>query len=167
MSKSVKNNKSNKKHLTIEPINKLKAALLLKISTMKKNGRKEIKTKEELEEYPKGSLISYMNTSGIYRSAGYIDKFEDESFIYLSSDFKTRYRVRYMYVKKMWVGDVYKTEKDLVSIIPSTNKKTKFFAKVGDVVVYYATDSTMIGRFQNTQKYLRMMKWYERYGDAE
>lgn len=151
-----------------EPVNNNPVALKLKISKLIKCGRKEITTKEELEEYTKGALISYITKKGIFRSAGFIDKFEDESFIYLSViDFKTRVRVKYSSIQKMWVGDVYKTKNDTVSIIPSTNKQSKYFVKIGDVIVYYAPDSTMINRFKCTQKYDRMIKWHERYGDAE
>lgn len=151
----------------IEPINKDKAALLSKISTLIENGRQEITTKGELEQFPLGSLISYMNTQGIFRTAGFIDKFEDESFIYLDIDFATRRRVQYIYIKKMWVGKVNETKNDIVSIIPSTAEKTKHFAKIGDIVVYYSNRPAMISRFKHTQKYQRMVKWYERYGNGE
>lgn len=151
-----------------EPVNNNPVALKVKISNLIKNGRKEITTKDELEEYPIGALISYITKKGIFRSGGFIDKFEDKSFIYLSAiDFKTRVRVKYSSIQKMWAGDVYKTKNDTVSIIPSTNKQSKYFVKIGDVVVYYAPDSTMITRFKCTKKYDRMIKWHERYGDVE
>lgn len=151
----------------IEPINLDKSSLSLKISTMVENGRKQISTKEELEEYPIGSLISYMTKGGIFRKAGFLDKLEKESFVYLSADFNSRRRVKYANIKKIWIGTVYETKNDIVSIIPSENKKTKFFAKIGNVVVYYAADSHSVGRFKHTQKYQRMTKWHDLYGNFD
>ena len=155
------------KKSTIEPINRDKAVLQMRLLKLIENGRKFIKTKVELEEYPMGSLVSYMNTQGIFRTAGFIDKFENDSFIFMDPDFKTRMRVRYANVKKMWVGKVHETKNDIVSIVTSPNTKTNKFVTVGDVVVYYAKDAYTVNRFKLTEKYKRMVKWYERYHDAE
>ena len=87
MSKSEKKRTYNKKIIKNDSINRDKAALSIRLSNMKKNGRKEITTKTELEKFPTGSLISYTNNKGVFRSAGFIDKFEDESFIYMDSNF--------------------------------------------------------------------------------
>jgi len=141
--------------------------LLAKIARLKKNGRKEITTKEALEKFPIGSLISYMNKSGIFKTAGFICKLSDDYFIYLSADFSKKYRVRYKNVLKMWVGDVYKTSNDIVSIVPSTNKKTKLVAEIGKIPVYYTTNRNTLNRFMHTEKYQRMIKWYEIFGDDE
>ncbi len=149
----------------IEPINRDKPALNLKIARLKNNGRKEITTKEALENFPIGSLVSYMNKSGIFKTAGYIRKFDDDYFIYLSADFSKKYRVRYKNVLKMWVGNVYKTSNDLVSIVPSTNEKTKLVAKIGKVPVYYTKNRNTLNRYMHTDKYQRMIKWYEIFGD--
>ena len=159
--------KNNVTKTNIEPINKNKPVLQMKLLKLIENGRKIIKTKEELEEYPIGSLVSYMNMQNIFRTGGFIDKFEDDSFIFMEPDFKTRLRVRYANVKKMWVGKVNETKNDIVSIVPSDNTKTKNFAKIGDVIVYYAKDTYTVTRFKFTEKYKRMVKWHERYGDTE
>lgn len=154
--------------LNAESFNNNSVTLKLKISKLIKCGRKEITTKKELMKYKPGTLISYINKKGIFRSAGFLDELEDNSFIYLSStDFKTRIRVKYTIVDKMWVGDVYNTKNDIVSISPSPKIKTKYFVDIGNIIVYYATDSTMINRFKCTQKYERMQKWYERYGNSK
>lgn len=149
----------------IEPINRDKPALNLKIARLKNNGRKEITTKDELEKFPIGSLISYMNKSGIFKTAGYIWNFGDDYFIYLTADFTKKYRVKYKNVLKMWVGNVYKTSNDIVSVVPSTNKKTKLVAKIGKVPVYYTTNRNTLNRFMHTEKYQRMVKWYEIFED--
>lgn len=152
------------KTFNYESINKCKLRLATKIDDMKNNGRKEITSKEELEKYAIGSLISYLNKRGIFRTAGYLQSFGDDYFIYLTVDFSIKKKVWYKNVDKMWVGDVYKTKNDLVSIIPSTNKKTKIVAKIGGIAVYYTTNSNVLKRYMHSQKYQRMVKWYEIFG---
>jgi hypothetical protein len=157
--------KTSKNKPKIEPINRNKAVLSAKIESMIKNGRKEITTKKQLEKFPIGSLISYFNNENIYRSGGYIKKFGDDYFVYLTSDFERNVRVRYKNVSKMFAGNVYETKNDVVSIVPSKAKKSKHFAKIGDTVVLYATTATLVTRYEHTQKYLRMKKWHELFGD--
>lgn len=167
MSKSLKRNKKNNskpKIFTIKTVNKVKAVLLAKIETLIEYGRTEITTKEELEEYPIGSIVSYTNKNGIFKSGGFIIKFEDDYFIYITLDYSCKFRVRYKNINKMWVGDIYQVKNDVVSIIPTTNAKTNFKAKIGDVIVYYAKDNFGLKRFKNTQRYRNMVKWYEYFG---
>lgn len=133
----------------------------VKISYMKEHGRKEINNKEELENFPIGSLISYVNKKGEFRQGGYIIKFAEDYFIYLSIDFSTKYRVRYKNVKQMWVGDVYSVHNDIVSLQPSQKKKTNFPVIVNSVTVYYAKNNFDLKRWQNTHKYKNLIKWCE------
>ncbi|AEQ32559.1 hypothetical protein [Megavirus chiliensis] len=160
--------KSNEIKLTetnIEPINKNKAMLSAKIESLIENGRKEIKRQKELEKYPIGSLISYFNKDGVFKIGGFIKNFGDDNFVYLSSDFEKNIRVRYCNVDKMYVGDVFKTKNDIVSIVPYTKTKTNFPVKIGDVVVYYGKNNTMSRRFMHTQKYKRMDQWYKIFSE--
>lgn len=150
--------KSNKS-LNIKKMDK--ASLSAKISNMIEYGRKEITTKEELEEFPIGSLISYMNKNNIFKTGGFIIKFSDEYFIYIMPDFTTKYRVRYKNVLKMWAGDVYSVKNDIVSIVKSLNKKTNFPVKLDNIVIYYGKNNFDVKRFMNTDKYKNMIKWYE------
>lgn len=176
MSKSTSSIKRNN-------LNKDTIRLRIKIDTMIKNGRKEIivqdpladsssndkrkileLAKKQLESYPIGSLISYMNTQGIFRLGGYIKRFDNEWFVYTTTEFDKNIKVRYQYVQKMWVGNVYKCKNDVVSIVPATNKKTKFSAKIGNVVVCYARDNYVLQSYTYTHKYELMTKWYEKFG---
>jgi len=158
MSKSNKKSKIN----NIEPINKNKATVAAKILNMIENGRKEITTKEELETFPIGSLISYSNTQNIFKSCGFITKFGNDYFIYITSDFTTKYRVRYKNVQKMWAGDIYTVKKDIVSLHkPSSKRKTNFKVFIDNHLVFYAQDNFAIKRFINTLKYKKMVLWYD------
>ena len=161
MSKSynIQNNKNTKIQKQVP-----KYVADVKITMMLENGRKEITTKEELEKYPIGSLISYMNKNNEFKQAGFIYKFSDEYFIYLASDFTTKYRVRYKNVQKMWVGDVYSVTSDLVSLVKADNKKTNFPVKINNIIVYYAKNNFDVVRFKNTGKYKNMIKWVEIFG---
>lgn len=136
-----------------------KALFALKIDTMVENGRKEIITKKQLEKYPIGSLISYLNINNIFKPGGFIIKFKPEYFIYITPDFNTKYRVRYTVIQKMWVGSVYKTKGDFVSIVPTEKPKTKFPVIVNDIVIYYASDSFDVKRFKYTEKYKKIVSW--------
>uniref|UniRef100_A0A6G6AA77 Uncharacterized protein n=1 Tax=Borely moumouvirus TaxID=2712067 RepID=A0A6G6AA77_9VIRU len=65
----------------------------------------------------------------------------------------------------MWVGDVYKVNNDLVSLVKAKQSKTNFPIKIGKVIVYYASDNFDVKRFKNTKKYTTMCKWYEIFGE--
>lgn len=153
----------NKKSI-VSPRVQSKTGIRLKTDTLIENGRKEILTKKQLEKYPIGSLISYLNTHGVFRIGGYLKRFDDEYFVYTTVDFDKNIKVKYKCVSKMWVGSVYKCKNDVVSLIQCTNKKTKHYAKIGNITVYYTRDKNAIGRYLRTEKYQRMLKWYEKFG---
>jgi len=133
--------------------NKNKAVTAVKISNLIKDGRTEITTKKQLEKYPIGSAISYLNIDNVFRSGGFITKFSTDYFIYVLPDFKTRYRARYSHMQKMWIKNT--------TIVPATKKKTNFPVKINDIVVYYGIDNFDAQRFQNTTKFKKMNIWHE------
>ena len=138
-----------------------------KVKTMIEYGRKEITTREELEEFPIGSLISYVNKDNAFRHGGFIIKYTEEYFNYITVDFQTKYRVRYVNVRKMWVGDVYKVTKDIISLVATTQNKTNFPIKVDDIIVYYAKNNFDVKRYTSTVKYETMTKWCEYFKKAK
>lgn len=156
MSKTTKSGKKNKDRLYAT------------VSTMKKNGRKEIIKKTQLEKFPIGSMISYITKKGTFRPGGFIIRFEDNAFVYKTKDFgKHSYRVKYAIIDKMWVGDVYKVKNDLVSLVPSTQKKTNFPVEVAGIIVYYAAKNFDIERFKGTNKYQLYQKWCKYFLEAD
>lgn len=150
----------------IEPINKNKALLEAKINTFIENGRVEITTIDELKEYPIGALISYMNTSKIFKSAGVLIKIGDDYFIYLNLETDQKFKVWMANVYKMWVGKVYKVKNDLVSLIKSDKKETSNPVIIGNIPIYYAKDGYDRKRFCCTLKHKLAQKWYELFGEA-
>nr|AEX62210.1 hypothetical protein mv_R5 [Moumouvirus Monve] len=144
---------------------KNKAVLAVKISNLIDHGRVEITTKKELEKYSIGSLISYINIRDEFKQGGFVTKITNEYFVYLTPDFETKYRIKFENIKKMWVGDVYKVNNDLVSLIKAKQSKTNFPIKIGKIIVYYASDNFDVKRFKNTKKYTTMCKWYEIFGE--
>ncbi|BCS83791.1 hypothetical protein QLL95_gp0332 [Cotonvirus japonicus] len=82
-------------------------------------------------------------------------------------DFETKYRVKYKNVDKLWVGDVHKTKNDIVSIVKTSQKKTRFPVKFDDVLIYYAVDSYDVKRYKKTKKYENMTKWYDYFKKNE
>ena len=147
---------SNKKKRNID-----KASINAKISSMIENGRKEIFTKKELEQYPIGSMISYMNVNDIFKIGGFITNFDNDFFIYITPDFSQKYRARYKNIKKMIVGDIYSTKNDLVSLVKTNQNKTNYPIVVDDIIIYYATNNFHIKRFKNTQKYQKYIQWID------
>jgi hypothetical protein len=159
-----KNNKKKNVRAKIEPINKNKALVEAKIKSMIKNGRKEITTINELKNFLIGSLISYMNKFGIYKSGGFLWKITDDNFIYLNLETNQKFRVKMKNVDKIWVGNVYDVKNDIVSLIQTTTKtKNSKPVKIGDVIVYHAKDNYDYERYICTQKYKLMKKWYETF----
>jgi hypothetical protein len=132
-----------------------------KIQVLVEKGRKEITTKKQLEKFPVGSLISYINIDNELRTGGFITKFKNDYFIYIAPDFKKKRKGKYERILKMWVGSVYKTKNDIVSITKTDKDKTNFPVKVNHVVVYYARSTIDQKRFQNTAKYKTMILWTE------
>jgi hypothetical protein len=154
------------KNTKIEPINRSKALVEAKINSIKKNGRKEITTINELKKFSIGSLISYMNKSGTYKSGGFLWKIADDNFIYLNLETNQKFRVQMENVDKMWVGSVYDVKNDIVSLVKTTKKKTINPVEVGGVVVNYTKNKYDYERYICTQKYKMMKKWYEIFGQS-
>ena len=123
--------------------------------------RNEIMTKEQLEKYPIGSLISYMNVNGRFKLGGFIVKFCEDYFIYVAPDFVTKYRARYSHVRNMWVGDVYRTPNDIVSIVPWEGNVSKYSVTVNDVVVYYGCKKYKTDMYRTSRSFKNIMKWCE------
>lgn len=133
----------------------------VKIVQMLDNGRKEISSNSQLKKYDKGSLISYLNKNNEFKLGGFLLEVTDDYFIYLATDFVTKFRARFKNIQKMWVGDVYSTYNDIVSLVKAKNKKTNFPVTVNNIVVYYAKNNFNVVRFKNTSKYKNMVKWVE------
>ena len=134
-----------------------KAVMATKINNLIKDGRIEITNKKQLEKYPIGSAISYLNINNIFRSGGFITKFCEDYFIYVLPDFETRYRARYSHIQKMWVKNTI--------IVPTTKeKKTNFPVKINEIIVYYGVDNFDAQRFQNTDKYKKIILWGQYFG---
>lgn len=148
-------------------VNKSKAILATKISNLLDYGRTEVTTRKQLEKYPIGSLISYMNTKNIFKIGGFIVKFANEYFIYIKPDFTKKYRVRYKNVQKMWVGNVYKVRGDIVSLAKTNQKPTNFEVIIGDIIIYYARRTFDKKRFMNTEKYKTMLLWYNYFENSD
>jgi hypothetical protein len=142
-------------------IKKGKSEIAAKILKLLECGREELTSQKQLEKYNIGSMISYLNTGNIFKMGGFITKFEDESFVFITPDFTKKYRVKYQNVQKMWAGDVYKVKNDVVSIVESEHPPTKYKVTVGNINVYYAKKSIHIKRYVSTDKYKRMINWCE------
>jgi hypothetical protein len=155
MSKTIKKTNNNNNNDT-----KINTDLATKISNLIDHGRKEITTKKELEKFPIGSLISYMTIDGTFKAGGYLYKFGDEWFVFITPDLDLKIRVRYKNVKTLWVADVFKSSGDIVSLSETKQNKTNFPVKIGDVTVFYGRSTFQMKRFMNTEKYKRMIAWY-------
>ena len=149
--------KTNKKNSDV--INRNSSEVAARIYMLKQKGRVEITTKEELEKYSIGSLISYLNNKNKYKTAGFITKFASKYFIYVTPDFNNKYRVRYANIKKMWIGDVYTVASDVISFSESKQKPTNFPVNVNGINVYYGKATFDKIRYINTIKYKRLIEW--------
>lgn len=130
--------------------------------TLVDHGRKEISSKNELEKYPIGSLISYETLDGRYAKGGFITNFKNDYFIYILLDFSQKYRIRYNKIKRMWVGNVFENEGDYISF-KEPCCKTKFPVKIGEYVVKYVASKHQINVFISRDKYKTMVKWYDTF----
>lgn len=156
----------NPRYMDLEAINKNKALVKAKIKKLLENGRVEIETKKQLENFPLGSLVSYMTIDDLYRSGGFLKTIKDDYFVLVggTSGNPISFSVQFDNIKSMYVGNPFETKKDEVSIVPTKKAKTRYPVKIGDTVVYYANDVYDYKRFLETEKYKRYIKWYESFG---
>jgi very-short-patch-repair endonuclease len=124
-------------------------------------GRVQVDNKEELENYPTGSLISYININNKFKSGGFFYRSSEDYFVYITPDYERKIRVRYNNIQSIWVGYVFSVKEDIVNIAQITQEKNKFPVEICDVIVYYAKNKTDKKRYMITQEFKVMMKWYE------
>lgn len=137
-----------------------KAIVKAKIQTLLDNGYEKIHTKEELLEYPKGSLVNYITKTGLFKKGGFIKSIEDE---YVDLDNinlmdKDSISVQFKKIRTMYVGNPLK-------LMNRTKTETNFPVKIGNEIIYYAKDNFDKRRFKNTDRYKLMKKWYGIYGE--
>lgn len=165
-----------------EPKIELSATTLKTIEALKNKGRKEIKTKEQLEKFPLGSLISFLKKSGKkssgkksskkdgsggkFKKGGFICDYGEDYFIYITVDFENKYRVKYNRIIKMWVVDVNKAgAREAISF--AFKKKTSYPVKLNGKVVYYATSEDTAKKFKKTPKYHVARKWVDKFSTGD
>lgn len=132
-----------------------------KMKEMIDNGRKIIHSKEELQRYPLGTLVSYVTNSGLYRSGGFLKSLQDEYFTLQGGTFAMpiSFPVQYKNIQEMYVGVPIRL------LNRNKDKKTKFKVKLGKKTVYYAKDNYDVKRFMKTKRYKDMAAWHELYAD--
>lgn len=147
-----------------------KTSIATKIKTYLENGRQEVTTKKELEKYPIGSLVAYVQKKdGILRTGGFITKFKKDYFVYIKPDnFDKAFRGRYQLISRIFVGSVYSTFNDIVSITtPPKQKVSNFPVEINGRIVYYGQKTFDVYRYKETEKYKRMIKWCEYFENKE
>jgi hypothetical protein len=154
--------------------NKDKAALKAKLSNLTKSGRKIITTKDELKTYPLGSIVSYITNDGIFNLGGFLYKIKKKSFMLITDlinfdtdDIKinTFDKAYFDNIREIYIGRVDEVINDVISIQATSQKKTNYPVSVGDTIVYYARDKNTQTRYKCTDKFQRMTKWHEIFGD--
>jgi hypothetical protein len=121
-------------------------------------GRQKISTRDELKKFPMGSNISYKSISGNFRLAGWLTDINDDNFMY-TPDFEHKIRVKFSRVKRMWVGSVYETDGDVVSIYPTKKIETKFPVIVNGVIVHYCRNEYYVKVYKASEKFDRIIEW--------
>lgn len=71
-----------------------------------------------------------------------------------------------MKISRIFIGSVCSTYNDIVSITtPPKSKKTHFPVSVNGRVVYYGQKTFDVRRFEETEKYKRILKWCSYFED--
>lgn len=136
----------------------------VRIDKLIKNGRVEV-TREEFEEWPLGSLVSYTNKRGMLKQGGFITGFEENCFLFIAPDFSTQYRAKYDKIDKILVGNVYQVKNDIVSITESDRPVTIFTVTIDGINIYYGRNQPDADRYKYTIKYIACAAWYEKFGN--
>lgn len=144
-----------------------KALRKAKIDSLIEKGRKIINTKEELLSCPLGSIVSFITTDDMYYQDGYLVRIGEKTFSLILdlTDDAEIVKIKFKNINTMYVGFVYETKNDTVSIHKSDNKRTNFPVKINNTVIYYAKDKFDMMRFTNTDKYKRIIKWLSIFGN--
>jgi hypothetical protein len=108
-----------------------------KIISLIESECEEITTKDELETYKLGSLISYLTSSNVFKLGGLITIFKEEYFIYDKLNSSTRYRVRYCNIIKMWVGDFVKLKHKLTRLVNSASQTSHSKIDIDKIEIVY------------------------------
>lgn len=136
-----------------------KASIDMKTKRLIQNGRVMVTSKKELEQFPIGSLISHQYNQNLFIKGGFIIKFGDDYFNYITLDFNKKYKVRYCNLEKMWVSSVFECRNDYVSIIKSDKFPTKYSVTICDIPIYFGNTSYDIKRFKSTDRYRLLLQW--------
>lgn len=150
----------------LEYINTHPGALFARIRKLLNNGRVEIYTREELEQFPKGIVVSYMTHEGLYRSGGFLTTVSDDYFTLLGGNpqfGRARFSVAFDNTAVMWVGYVNRS-RSLITPVKTYKEKTNYPVKVGSLIVYYGKDNYDRKRFMSTNKYKAMVSWEKKFG---
>lgn len=148
-------------------VNVDKAIRKAKIQLLIEKGRILVSTREELLDFPLGSIISYITNDDIFHSDGYLKHIGKKSFTVIKEPKEDAdiTKIKFSNVVEMYIGHVGKTKNDVISIHQCNDTITKYPVKIGDIVVYYGRNNMDMKRFSFTDKYLRMVDWYSMFGD--
>lgn len=124
-------------------------------------GRTEITTRDELIQFPPGSLVSYMKKNGLFRSGGFLIAIHDNFFTLRGGKVgkPVTFDVFFNDVDKIYVGDF--------DLTPTTKKPTKFPVFIGDTIVYYGKDKYDAKRYTTTNKFIRTLQWYNQFREND
>ena len=137
-----------------------------KIQRLIDAGRAEIETKEQLENFPMGSLVSYVTKEGLYRSGGFLRTIQDEYFCLQGGQVgnSISFPVQFKNIKSMYVGN--SAVRHFPEPVETDKKETKWPSYVGDIVVNYARDKWNRERYESTLKYKYWVEQFEKYNTA-
>lgn len=65
---------------------------------------------------------------------------------------------RYVNISEMWIGDVYTTRNDIVSIVSCERKKTKFSIIINDVIIFSGSEDNC-SQFKHGERYEMITNW--------
>jgi|WetSurMetagenome_2_1015567.scaffolds.fasta_scaffold1316527_1 hypothetical protein len=118
-----------------------------------KNGYKKINTKDELLEEEKG-LITFIDKNNNFHKGGFITKISKDNLTW--SNLKTQNKIPFEDIKIMYV-------RSPLRLLNRTKKVTQYHAKIGGVIIYYAQDNFDLLRFKETNRYKKLLEWYNKY----
>lgn len=151
------------KKTELEQINSDPKKVAEKVQELIDKGRVLITTKEELENFPKGSVVSYITKEGKYRSGGFLTSIQPDYFtLHGGTKFApVSFCVQFSNVKEMYVGKVDRSRKITKIVpVPITQEITNYPVFVGDIVVKYEKDKWKQNRFMQSKKYKAMVEFY-------
>jgi len=139
------------------------------IDMLLNQGRDEVINPTDLEKYPKGSVVSYVNKNGKFRHGGLLVGLTEDYIILRSM--QNLKDMRDLCIKLNNINAFYIIDpRNVTSKTRSFSfrhiddaESCKYTVKIGDTIVFKGRDTYDAERYKTTRKYKNQLEYYDQF----